>query len=337
MPTSVMTPYKRRLTILPGHNLDDIDENDEFEDEYEDEEENNNDEETCMKKNNCLCDELTKEKQILEKDLQSCHEEYGEILADLKDQMKTLKENHQEELKRNDKLWLLRMDCNNDKYQSELDSKISENEKLKSQLFEAETELVESQQKQEELQQKVQEFNDLEQKFITMMAEKENLRTNVICYEKEITKMISDSFDQFNCKLNDMKNIDETLKQYTLIIDQKLENLKKVNEYVKSLKQESNELHQKNNDLLSNMKAIEKEKNDQQKEIERLKNELKLQLVTEDNNDIFSVKKNKRTVINQQMSSVKKIKIAKNDLSPSSLISPDAMVCIELYFFSFVF
>lgn len=82
VPTSVMTPYKRRLTILPGH-LDDINENDEFEDEYEDEEENNDDEETCMEKNHCLCDELMKEKQILETDLKSCHEEYGEIIADL--------------------------------------------------------------------------------------------------------------------------------------------------------------------------------------------------------------------------------------------------------------
>ncbi|OTF79256.1 kinesin-like protein, partial [Euroglyphus maynei] len=363
VPPLIMTSYKRRLTVFQIPHLDDVDEN--FDDEEQDEtEENNKNQGKNIGGKHCHCDKLMKEKEFLEEELQDCRQQYEEIIADLEDDKKIQKEFHENELKRNDQLWLMRIDCINDKYQSELETKNDKIEKLESQLFDVQTELVElneSKQNREELQQKLQqknqEFEKLEQQFITLMAEKESLRKNVVCYEKEISRAIGNFVDQFDHKMMDMRNFAEKLKQYEEIItlqSKRLNDYSKLEkELVETYRMNNQQLEKQREDLENQRKDLDNQREELEKQRKELENKqmeivkqqheksIKIDSKCENNNsdeiidtnhhnestimNIFSTKKKKRAATMKPMSSCKKIKMV-NDQSPSTLISPDTMV-----------
>ena len=338
VPISQMPSYKRRMTMAFSHNLEDVDEDSENE-EMEDDDEENESEIINNIKNPCNCDKLKKEKLLLAKEIEECRQEYNELIDELRDQMNEQNENHEDDLKRNDKLWLMRIDCIQDKYHTELDTKIAKIELLENQLFDVQSELVESQQ-----------------------------------IQSELIKAIKNCEDQFDRK---MKKIDIELKQYELIYGQKLEKINgyfklsvkesaKTRQIIQELRttNEANESEnkslQKENELLKNklskiVKANESEnkslitifdknasleyksstivkEQESEKKIlrqvnENLNNESELLKKSYDAGT-FSDKKKKRAAIQQQMSSTtKKLKLTKQDISsPSDLISPDTMV-----------
>ncbi|KAH9501363.1 hypothetical protein DERF_012217 [Dermatophagoides farinae] len=258
VPISQMPSYKRRMTMAFSHNLEDVDEDSESE-EMEDDDEENESEIINNIKNPCNCDKLKKEKLLLAKEIEECRQEYNELIDELRDQMNEQNENHEDDLKRNDKLWLMRIDCIQDKYHTELDTKIAKIELLENQLFDVQSELVESQQ-----------------------------------IQSELIKAIKNCEDQFDRK---MKKIDIELKQYELIYGQKLEKINgyfklsvkesaKTRQIIQELRttNEANESEnkslQKENELLKDKlrttnEANESENKSLQKENELLKNKLR--------------------------------------------------------------